>query len=139
MISQFGFFCLIKMVGIPRGGGSINLHMGLRYDVQFSYANFLKCTINQVKYIEKFQRPEESPLWTRQKANVKFMRQYCCTPVCPLAPDPIKVQSCVWCLFWTNRNSMAETSIFLSISLSNQSYESFNRRYQWKYLLLLKL
>ena len=25
----------------------------------------------------------------------------------PLAPDPIRVQSCVCCLFWTNRNSMA--------------------------------
>jgi len=48
----------------------------------------------------------------------------------PLAPDPIRVQSCVCCLFWTNRNSMVVTSIFLSISLSNQSYDSFNRRYQ---------
>ena len=47
-----------------------------------------------------------------------------------LASDPIRVQSCVWCLFWTNRNIMAVISIFLSISLSNQSYESFNRRYQ---------
>ena len=37
----------------------------------------------------------------------------------PLEPDPIRVQSCVWCLFWTNRNSMAVTSIFLSISVSN--------------------
>ena len=46
----------------------------------------------------------------------------------PLAPDPIRVQSCVCCLFWTNRNSMAVTSIFLSISLSNQSYESFNQK-----------
>ncbi len=37
-----------------------------------------------------------------------------------LAPNPIRVQACVWCLFWTNRNSMAVTSIFLSISaLSN--------------------
>ena len=46
----------------------------------------------------------------------------------PLAPDLIRVQSCVCCLFWTNRNSMAVTSIFLSISLSNQSYESLYRR-----------
>ena len=36
-----------------------------------------------------------------------------------LAPDPIRVQSCVWCIFWTNRNCMAVTSIFLSISSSN--------------------
>jgi len=32
----------------------------------------------------------------------------------PLAPVPIRVQSCVCCLFWTNRNSMAVTFIFLS-------------------------
>ena len=37
----------------------------------------------------------------------------------PLAPDPIRVQSYVCWLFWTNRNSMAVTCIFLSISLSN--------------------
>ena len=37
----------------------------------------------------------------------------------PLAPGPIWVQSCVCCLIWTNRNSMAVTFIFLSISLSN--------------------
>ena len=43
----------------------------------------------------------------------------------PLATDPIRVQSCVCCLFWTNRNSLAVTSIFLSISLSNQNYEFF--------------
>ena len=59
---------------------------------------------------------------------------------CPLAPDPIRIQSYVCCLFWTNRNSMVVTSILLSILLSNQSYESFNRRSaKWKYLLLLKL
>ena len=33
-----------------------------------------------------------------------------------LAPDPISVQPCVCCLFWTNRNCMAVTSIFLSCS-----------------------
>ena len=37
----------------------------------------------------------------------------------PLAPDPIRVQSCVCFLFRTNRDCMAVTSIFLSISLSN--------------------
>ena len=37
----------------------------------------------------------------------------------PLAPDTIRVQSCVWCLFWTNRNCMAVSSIFLSISSSS--------------------
>ena len=37
----------------------------------------------------------------------------------PLAPDPIRVQPCVWCLFWTNSNCVEVTSIFLSSSLSN--------------------
>ena len=36
----------------------------------------------------------------------------------PLAPDPIRVQPCVLCLFWTIRNCMVVTSIFLSSSLS---------------------
>ncbi len=36
----------------------------------------------------------------------------------PLAPDPIRVQPCVCCLFWTNRNSIGVTSIFVSISSS---------------------
>ena len=52
--------------------------------------------------------------WTVQVYAVK----HSCMPS-PLAPDPIRVQSCVCCLFWTNRNCMASTSIFLSISLSN--------------------
>ena len=39
--------------------------------------------------------------------------QHSCMPS-PSAPDPIRVQPCVCCLFWTNRNS------------------------KWKYLLLLK-
>ena len=42
-------------------------------------------------------------------------RAHSCMPS-PLAPDPIRVQPCVYCLFWTNRNSIAVTSIFLSIS-----------------------
>jgi len=54
--------------------------------------------------------------------------------------DPIMVQSCVCCLFWTNRHRMAVTSIFLSSSLSRD--KSLYRRgaiSKWKYLLLLKL
>jgi len=58
----------------------------------------------------------------------------------PLEPDPIRVQTCVCCLFLTNRNSLVLTSNFLSISLSNQSCESsINAISKWKYLLLLKL
>ena len=56
-----------------------------------------------------------------------------CMP-CPLAPDPIRVQSCVCCLFWSNRNSMAVRRLHLSFHLSHylsiQSNESFNRRSQ---------
>ena len=47
----------------------------------------------------------------------------CCIHNCmhiPLVPDRIRVPSCVWCLFWTNRNSMAVTSIFLFISSFNK-------------------
>ena len=54
----------------------------------------------------------------------------------PLAPDPIRVQSCVWCLFWTNRNSMAGIiyhSIYLIIQLEMNPFLC-----KWKYLLLLK-
>ena len=82
--------------------------------------------------------------WTTTLYTIKgiilFTFKLLCMPS-TLAPDPIRVQSCVCCLYWTNRNSMAVTSIFLSISLSKQSYESVNRLYnsKWKYLLLLKL
>jgi len=34
----------------------------------------------------------------------------------PLAHDPIRVQSCVCCLFWINRNCMAVTSIIILLS-----------------------
>ena len=35
----------------------------------------------------------------------------------PLALDPIRVQSCVYCLFWTNRNIVRRGNIYLSIYL----------------------
>ena len=38
----------------------------------------------------------------------------------PLALDPIRVQSCVWCLFWTKRNSNGG-NIYISIYLIIQS------------------
>ena len=47
----------------------------------------------------------------------------------PLAPEPIRVQPCVWCLFWTNRNCMTVTSIFLSFASSNYRDKSLYRRY----------
>ena len=46
--------------------------------------------------------------------NVIDLRYHSSMPS-SLAPDPIWVQWCVCCLFWINRNSMAVTSIFLSI------------------------
>ena len=58
----------------------------------------------------------------------------------PLALDPIRVQPCVWCLFSSNRNCMAVTSILVSSSLSNQRRILILALYtKWKYLLLLKL
>ena len=39
-----------------------------------------------------------------------------CMPI-PLVPDPIRVQSCVCCLFWTIRNSNIYLSIYLIIQL----------------------
>ena len=60
------------------------------------------CFINSTRF-----GPPSKPRW------------HSCMPS-PLSSDPIRVQSCVCCLFWTNRHiSMAVTSIFLSISLSN--------------------
>ena len=60
----------------------------------------------------------------------------------PLAPDQISVRSCVCGLFWTNRNSMAVTSISLiylaHYPMRDKSlYQGYNSK--WKYLLLLKL
>ena len=59
----------------------------------------------------------------------------------PLAPDPIRVQSCVCCLFWTNRNCKAVT--YLSFYLSHYPIRVMNSSIgancKWKYLLLLKL
>ena len=86
--------------------------------------------------------PDLIPVYLKNSGPLLFSGKWnghSCAPS-PLAPDPIRVQSCVCCLFWTNRNRMTVTSIFLSISLSNQSYESFNRRFsKWKYFLLLKV
>ena len=53
-----------------------------------------------------------------------------------IAPDPIRVQSCACCLFWTNRNCAAVTSIFLSISLSNKRWiliSALNSKYFYFY------
>ena len=48
----------------------------------------------------------------------------------PLAPDPITVQSCCCCccLFWTNRNSMAVTSI---IFISHYPIRDMNLKLWW--------
>ena len=56
--------------------------------------------------------------WFNLQTDFLALQKHSCMPS-PAAPDPIRVQSCVCCLFWTNRNCMALTSIFLSISLSN--------------------
>ena len=55
-----------------------------------------------------------------------------------LAPDPIRVQSCV-SLFWTNRIIMAVTSIFLlSHYPIRDMTPSIGSISKWKYFLLLK-
>ena len=51
-----------------------------------------------------------------------------------LPPDPIRVQSCVCCLFRTNRNSIAVTSHY-PIRVMNPSIGAISK----KYLRLLKL
>ena len=63
------------------------------------------------------------------ETNNYLLTYHSCMPS-PLALDPIRVQPCVCGLFRTNRNSMTVTYIFLSISLSNYRYESYNRHYQ---------
>ena len=61
----------------------------------------------------------------------------------PLAPDPIRVRSCACCLFWTNSNSIAVSSIFLYIYLIHYPIRvmssSIGAINKWIYLLLLKL
>ena len=61
---------------------------------------------------------EQNIFFLQQLNNQTSIYHHSCIPS-SLAPDPIRVQSCVWCLFWTNRSCMVVTSIFLSIFLSN--------------------
>ena len=55
----------------------------------------------------------------------------------PLAPDPIRVQTCVCCLFWTNRDCMAVTyTIYLIIQLEIWIFKSaltVNGNFYWNY------
>ena len=48
-----------------------------------------------------------------KEGNIRLQHHFCMPS--PLAPDPIRVQSCVCYLFWTKRNCM--TVIYLSIYL----------------------
>ena len=65
----------------------------------------------------------------------------------PLAPDPTRVQSCVCCLFWTNRNCIAVTDLSFYLSHHPIIDESLNRRktvneniyFNWNYSELLWL
>ena len=49
----------------------------------------------------------------------------------PLAPDPIRVQSCVCCLFWTN--CIAVTSIFLSSHPIRNMNPLIDANSKWKF------
>ena len=64
----------------------------------------------------------------------------------PLAPDSIRVQSCVCCLFWTNGNSIAVTSFFLSFyliiqleiwMLNSELSVNGNIYFNWNYSVML--
>ena len=88
---------------------------------------------NQLERSDEQCREFFNCLWSLSTIPLNW--GHSCMPS-PSVPDPIRVQACVWCLFWTNRNSLAVTSIFLS----NQSYESLNQRYQlMEIFFLLKL
>ena len=61
----------------------------------------------------------------------------------PLAPDPIRVQSCVCCLFWTNRNSNIYLSIYLIIQVEINPYVGAltvngNIYFYWNYSFVRK-
>ena len=78
--------------------------------------------------------------WFRVYRGLLYMyKHHSCMPS-PLAPAPIRVQSCVCCLFWTNRNS---TPVNLSFYLSHYPIRVMNPSIgtisKWKYLLLMKL
>ena len=62
---------------------------------------------------------------------MEIFRVDSCSHTC--MPIPIRVQSCVCCLFWTNRDCMAVTSIFLS----HYPIRDMNPL-NWKYLLTMK-
>ena len=63
---------------------------------------------------------------------------YSCMPTAgPQVPDPIRVQSCVCCLFWTNRNRMAVTSIFLYLIIQLEIWIlNGNIYFYWNYSAL---
>ena len=70
---------------------------------------------------------------------VLILIPHSCMPS-PLAPDPIRVQSCACCLFWTNRNSMAvHLYFYLTHSIQLEINLYIGAISKWKYLLLLKL
>ena len=68
------------------------------------------CIIITCKHLERFAWN----FYWKNRYNPAELLSHACM-LSPLAPDPIKGQSCDCCLFWINRNSMVVTSIFLSI------------------------
>ena len=113
-------------------------NLSLKYQ-RFTSSDCKDIGINQFEFLTKTQllwsfnlvrKVYKKLVATSKSMLYKKMKNTHSCILSPLAPDPIRVQSCVWCLFWTYRISLAVKSFFLSISLSNQSYESCNRRYQ---------
>ena len=73
--------------------------------------------------------------WKRNIINLQICirwsqdsQHHTCMPI-PLAPDPIRVQSCVCCLFWTNG-----VNIYLSIYQIRDMNPLIGANSKWKYL-----
>ena len=62
-----------------------------------------------------------NPSLKYQKVSIINLQWYHSCMPSPLAPDPIRVQPCVWCLLLTNKNCIAVTSISLALSISSSN------------------
>ena len=86
-----------------------NCHLG-SHSWEKYFGNFFGIIPNTVLTIKKILLICKLQLNHLLDSNILKPIQTC-MPI-SLAPDPIRVQSCVWCIFWTNRNCMVVTSIF---------------------------
>ena len=90
------------------------------YKVVFLFQSFLVITEDLQKCLPVwFRRLSGYFIFMREQITTSFIFWTLLCMPSTLAPDPNRVQSHVCCLFWTNKNNMAVTSIVLSFSLSN--------------------